>query len=68
MWNTFNSDRNQDIWEYTEFGSKCNNWNKFRRTIYCRLLNRDKQYYIPGMRPDTSIITNIGIGGDLMII
>ncbi len=21
---------------------KCNNWNKFRRTIYCRLLNRDK--------------------------
>jgi hypothetical protein len=49
-------------WEYVEFGSRCDNWNRFRRTIYCRLVNNDNQLYLPGCRPDTVIITNIGQG------
>ena len=34
----------------------------FRRAIYCRILDNDRQMYLPGMRPDTVIVTNIGQG------
>jgi hypothetical protein len=52
----------KDYWEYIEFGSKRDNWDRFRRTIYCRLINNGDQLYLPGSRPDTVIITNIGQG------
>jgi hypothetical protein len=52
----------KDLWEYIEFGSKCDNWKQFRRAIYCRLINNGDQIYLPGCRPDTVIITNIGQG------
>lgn len=52
----------KDYWEYFEFGSRRSNWNRFRRTIYCRLTNNGHQLYLPGCRPDTVIITNIGQG------
>jgi hypothetical protein len=60
----------KDCWEYVEFGSKCGNWKRFRRAIYCRLTNNGDQLYLPGCRPDTVIITNIGQGqkiDDLLI-
>jgi len=50
-------------WQYVEFGCKQGNWHKFRRAIFCRLMHDDsKQLYLPGFRPDTVIITNIGQG------
>jgi hypothetical protein len=52
----------KDYWEYIEFGSKRGNWKRFRRAIYCRLINDGDQLYLPGCRPDTVIITNIGQG------
>jgi hypothetical protein len=52
----------KDYWEYIEFGSKRGNWKRFRRAIYCRLINDGNQLYLPGCRPDTVIITNIGQG------
>ncbi len=52
----------KDYWEYIEFGSKCKTWDRFRRAIYCRLINDGDQIYLPGCRPDTIIITNIGQG------
>jgi len=52
----------KDYWEYIEFGSRRDNWNRFRRAIYCRLVNDGDQIYLPGCRPDTVIITNIGQG------
>jgi hypothetical protein len=52
----------KDYWEYIEFGSRRGNWRQFRRTIYCRLINDGDQLYLPGSRPDTVIITNIGQG------
>ena len=52
----------KDNWEYIEFGSRRESWNRFRRAIYCRLLNQGAQLYLPGCRPDTVIITNIGQG------
>jgi len=52
----------KDCWEYIEFGNKRKTWDRFRRTIYCRLTNNGDQLYLPGCRPDTVIITNIGQG------
>jgi hypothetical protein len=52
----------KDAWEYIEFGSRRGNWSRFRRAIYCRLINNGSQLYLPGCRPDTIIITNIGQG------
>ena len=52
----------KDYWEYIEFGSRRGNWNRFRRAIYCRLINDGDQLYLPGCRPDTVVITNIGQG------
>ena len=61
-WRRFNSNKKQ-AWQYIEFGTKRKNWKSFRRAIYCRLLHDDKkQLFLPGMRPDTIIITNIGQG------
>jgi len=62
-WQDFASSKKKDIWEYTEFGSKRGNWKRFRRALYCRLTNKDGQLYLPGTRPDTIIITNLGLGG-----
>ena len=55
----------KDYWEYIEFGSKRKTWDRFRRAIYCRLINDGDQVYLPGCRPDTVIITNIGQGQDI---
>lgn len=52
----------KDYWEYVEFGSKRKSWDRFRRAIYCRLINNGDQLYLPGCRPDTIIMTNIGQG------
>ena len=67
-WNRFESIKKQ-AWEYVEFGSKRGTWNCFRRAFYCRILDNDRQMYLPGMRPDTVIVTNIGQGQtvDLML-
>lgn len=61
-WHNFESSGKKDIWQYIEFGSKRGNWKKFRRAFYCRLLNNGNQLYLPGCRPDTVIITNLGQG------
>ena len=61
-WTRFESSKKQ-AWQYAEFGCRCGNWKAFRRAIYCRLLHDDRnQLYLPGCRPDTVIVTNIGQG------
>lgn len=60
-WTRYRSGK-KDYWEYIEFGSRRGNWRQFRRAIYCRLINDGNQLYLPGCRPDTVIITNIGQG------
>ena len=61
LWQTFSSGQKQ-AWQYIEFGSRRGNWKLFRRALYCRLLDDGHQLYLPGCRPDTVIITNIGQG------
>jgi hypothetical protein len=61
-WQRFESGKKQ-AWQYTEFGCRRGNWNRFRRAIFCRLMHNEcKQLYLPGLRPDTIIVTNIGQG------
>ncbi|MCP4370793.1 MAG: hypothetical protein GY797_22170 [Deltaproteobacteria bacterium] len=38
----------KDYWEYIDFGSKRKTWDRFRRAIYCRLINADDQIYLAG--------------------
>jgi hypothetical protein len=52
----------KDYWECIEFGSRRGNWKRFRRAIYCRLINDGDQLYLPGCRTDTVITTIIGQG------
>lgn len=62
IWNRYDSGK-KECWQYIEFASRRANWNRFRRTVYCRLIHdTDGQLYLPGSRPDTVIITNIGQG------
>jgi hypothetical protein len=61
LWCDFSSHK-KDTWQYIEFGTKRGNWKKFRRAFYCRLINQGAQLYLPGCRPDTVIVTNIGQG------
>ena len=62
QWKRFESGKKK-AWQYIEFGCRQGNWKTFRRAIFCRLMHDDsKQLYLPGFRPDTVIITNIGQG------
>jgi hypothetical protein len=61
-WERFESAK-KESWQYAEFGCRQGNWKRFRRAIYCRLMHdADNQLFLPGCRPDTVIITNIGQG------
>lgn len=61
-WRRFDASSKKDVWEYIEFGCKRGNWKEFRRAFYSRLMNNGSQLYLPGCRPDTVIVTNIGQG------
>jgi len=62
QWKRFESGK-KEAWQYAEFGCRQGNWKTFRRAIFCRLMHNDRnQLYLPGFRPDTIIITNIGQG------
>ena len=62
QWKRFESGK-KDAWQYAEFGCRQGSWKRFRRAIFCRLMHNDRnQLYLPGFRPDTIIITNIGQG------
>jgi hypothetical protein len=62
QWKRFESTK-KESWQYAEFGCRQGNWKRFRRAIYCRLMHDDgNQYFLPGCRPDTIIVTNIGQG------
>ncbi len=61
-WKRFESGKKK-AWQFAEFGCRQGSWITFRRAIFCRLIHDDsKQLYLPGFRPDTVIITNIGQG------
>lgn len=50
------------IWEYFEFGDKCETWKHFRRALFARPLSEDGNFLLPCARPCSVIYTNIGRG------
>jgi hypothetical protein len=64
FWSELKSGKKEN-WEYIEFGTKRQNWSKFRRAVYSRLTNDGSQLILPGCRPDTVIITNLGQGQEI---
>lgn len=58
----FTTYRNKGIcWEYYEFGSALKSWKRFRRTIFTRLMQEDRQLLLEFVRPDSVLYTNIGM-------
>lgn len=50
-------------WEVTSFGDRRGVWSRFRRLIYLRRVHGEMgQSYLPGMRPETALYTNLGMG------
>jgi hypothetical protein len=58
----FKTYRNKNTrWEYQEFGSKLKSWERFRRTIFTRLMQEEGQLLLEFVRPDSVLYTNIGM-------
>lgn len=52
--------KDEQEWEYVEFGDRRGTWKEFRRAIFCRLIYKEKQGMFEFARPDTVIYTNLG--------
>jgi len=59
FWNKY--DNGKQIWNFTQFGFRCENWNFFLRAIYMNRLNDDEQLLLNFERPDNVILSNIGV-------
>ncbi|RMG68730.1 MAG: IS1380 family transposase, partial [Bacteroidetes bacterium] len=55
-------EQGRQSWEYLEFGSRCRSWKRFRRALFCRPLYEDRQMLLSFARPETVLITNLGMG------
>jgi hypothetical protein len=54
--------KGNQTWNFTEFGFRCKSWNRFFRAIYTHMVcGSDGQILIDFARPDSVILTNIGI-------
>ncbi|ROQ90889.1 transposase [Desulfosoma caldarium] len=50
------------VWQYLELGTRCGRWESFRRALFCRPLYQDAQMVRSFPRPDTVVVTNLGMG------
>jgi len=60
QWRRYEGGR--QVWQYLEFGNRCENWDRFLRTLFCRPLYEDDQMLLTFARPDTVLYTNLGMG------
>lgn len=51
--------KEDQTWEYAEFGYKYDTWDKFRRFVYCRPLYENSQMLLNFERAETVLVTNI---------
>lgn len=54
--------KDEDIWEFFEYGDRRGTWDTYRRTIFYRPLLHEKRFLLPISRPGTIIYTNLGMG------
>ncbi|WP_148045793.1 hypothetical protein [Desulfosoma caldarium] len=50
------------VWQYLELGTRCGRWKSFHRALFWRLLYQDAHMVLPFARPDTVVVTNLGMG------
>jgi hypothetical protein len=50
--------KDDQVWEFLEFGYKYKTWNKSRRFVYCRPMYENKQMLLEFERADTLLVTN----------
>ena len=58
FWNSIK--KGNKIWNYTEFGFRCNSWNFFLRAVYTTLTNKGNQLLLEFARPDNLNIARKG--------
>ncbi len=54
-------DNGHQVWQFMEFGWRCDKWRRFYRTIYTRPVYEDRQALLDFARPDNVILTNLGV-------
>lgn len=54
--------RGKRMWDFLEFGSRREKWKKFRRSIFCRPLDKGGQMLLEFARPVSVLYTNMGMG------
>lgn len=60
-------DNGRQVWEFAEFGFRCDKWNRFYRAIYTRPVYEGQQKLLDFARPDNVIVTNIGVNPRALI-
>jgi hypothetical protein len=52
-------------WDYVEFGDRRGRWKSFRRAIFTRLDDEERQLVLEFARMESLIYTNLGMGGKI---
>ena len=60
LWAKVEKERQE--WQYLEFGHRCGNWKRLRRFFYTRPVYEEEQRLLDFARPDTVLVTNLGLG------
>lgn len=63
-WGRYANDH--QVWEYLEFGWRCDCWKGFYRTLYTRPVYEGHQGLLEFARPDNVILTNIGVNSAVL--
>jgi len=64
FWNEYSN--GHQVWGFTEFGFRCDNWEAFYRAIYTCPIYEGQQMLLDFARPENVILTNIGINDDVL--
>ncbi len=64
IWGTYTNGKVE--WEISSFGNRRGSWSCFRRLVYLqRACGKQGQRYLRGIRPETAIYTNLGMGTEV---
>ena len=63
-WGRYANDH--QVWEYLEFGWRCDCWKNFYRTLYTRPVYEGDQGLLEFARPDNVILTNLGVNSAVL--
>lgn len=59
-------DNGHQLWDFLEFGFRCDKWKHFYRAVYTRPFYKDRQMLPDFERPDNVMLTNIGMNEKIL--